>query len=144
MIREDAMIEKVDHIGIAVHSIESALCVYEKLLGLTLIGEEIVESQGVKVAFLETPSAKIELLEPLEQKGAIFSFLNKRGEGIHHIAFRVQNIRAKIQELESKGLTMIDNKPRIGARGALIAFLHPSSTHKVLIELCEKGGDQRV
>ncbi|KOO43994.1 methylmalonyl-CoA epimerase [Priestia koreensis] len=136
------MVEKVDHIGIAVQSIESALPFYVESLGLTLIGTEVVESQKVKVAFLNAGNVKLELLEPTADNSPIAAFITKRGEGIHHIAVGVTSIEERIQELQTSGVKMIDLLPRKGAAGANIAFLHPKSASGVLYELCEKQKEE--
>ena len=134
------MIKKVDHIGIAVKSLEEALPYYTDVLELELLGIETVESQKVKVAFIKAGETKLELLEPMGNEGAIAKFIEKRGEGIHHIALGVESIEARIQEIKTKGIKMIDEQPRIGAGGAHVAFMHPKSTGSVLYELCEKNG----
>ena len=132
------MIKKVDHIGIAVKNLEETLKFYEEVLGIKFIGTEIVEQQMVKVAFLPIGDTEIELLESTEEGGPISKFIEKRGEGIQHIAYKVDNIEKAIEEIKAKGIRMIDEKPRYGAGGAKIAFLHPKSTFGVLIELCER------
>ncbi|NMB08369.1 MAG: methylmalonyl-CoA epimerase [Tissierellia bacterium] len=132
------MVKKVDHIGIAVKNLEEALEFYENTLGMKCVETEIVEEQKVKVAFLPIGDTEVELLESTEEDGPIAKFIEKRGEGIQHIAYRVDNIEEAIEELKSKGIRMIDEKPRYGAGGAKIAFLHPKSTFGVLIELCER------
>lgn len=133
------MIKKVDHIGIAVTSIEQSLSYYQDVLGLKVEGTETVESQGVKVAFLDAGNTKLELLEPLSEESPVAKFISKRGEGIHHIALGVESIQARIDEMKDKGIVMIDNTPRTGAHEAKVAFLHPKSTAGVLYELCERG-----
>ncbi|NSL50418.1 methylmalonyl-CoA epimerase [Calidifontibacillus erzurumensis] len=132
------MAKKIDHIGIAVKSIEASLPIYTEHLKLKLMGIEEVESEGVKVAFLKVGESKIELLEPLHDESPIAKFLEKKGEGIHHIALGVDDIKGRIQEIKEKGLRMINDEPKTGAGGAQIAFLHPKSTGGVLYELCEK------
>lgn len=134
------MIKKVDHIGIAVRSLENTLPFYTEVLQLPLLGIEVVESQKVKVAFLKAGETKLELLEPTSAESTIASFIEKRGEGIHHVALGVESIEARISEMKEKGIRMIDEQPRPGAGGADIAFLHPKSTAGVLVELCEKKG----
>lgn len=134
------MIEKVDHIGIAVRSLQTALPFYTDVLKLPLLGIEEVESQKVKVAFLKAGETKLELLEPTSENSTIASFIEKRGEGIHHIALGVESIEARIIEMKEQGIRMIDDQPRLGAGGAHIAFMHPKSTAGVLYELCEKKG----
>nr|WP_295974183.1 methylmalonyl-CoA epimerase [uncultured Bacillus sp.] len=134
------MINKVDHIGIAVISLEESLPYYTDVLKLKLLGIEAVESQKVKVAFLDTGNTHIELLEPIGNDGAIAKFIEKRGQGIHHIALGVTSIEERIQEIKEQGIKMIDAESRLGAGGAHVAFMHPKSTGSVLFELCEKKG----
>lgn len=128
---------KIDHIGIAVKSIEKSKKFYEDL-GLTVEKIEEVEEQGVKVAFFNISQSKIELLETTKE-GSISRFIEKRGEGIHHIAIEVEDIEKKVDELLSKGYEMVDKTIKIGAEGKKIAFVHPKSSSGVLIELTEKG-----
>ncbi|WP_079516346.1 methylmalonyl-CoA epimerase [Rossellomorea marisflavi] len=130
--------KKVDHIGVAVRSIEDALPFYEGVLGIPLLKVEEVDNQGVKVAFLDAGNLKIELLEPISDQSPVSGFIEKRGEGLHHIAFSVETIEERIQELKEKGVRMIDENPKTGAGGASVAFLHPKSSKGVLYELCEK------
>ncbi|MGG3563472.1 methylmalonyl-CoA epimerase [Neobacillus rhizosphaerae] len=134
------MIRKVDHIGIAVRSLENTLPFYTNVLQLSLLGIEEVESQKVKVAFLEAGGTKLELLEPTSEESPIAKFIQKRGEGIHHVALGVESIEERISEMKEKGIQMIDQQPRLGAGGAHIAFMHPKSSTGVLYELCEKKG----
>lgn len=130
--------KKVDHIGIAVQSIEKVLPFYTETLGLSLLEIEEVQSEKVKVAFIDGGNIKLELLEPLDETSAIASFLSKKGEGIHHVAFGVAGIQERIQELQEKGVRMIHEQPKPGAGGAQVAFMHPKSAHGVLYELCDK------
>ncbi|MBB5326172.1 methylmalonyl-CoA/ethylmalonyl-CoA epimerase [Anoxybacillus tepidamans] len=132
--------KKIDHIGIAVTSIEKALPFYVDILELELLGIEEVESEKVKVAFLKLGESKIELLEPTAPDSAVATFIEKRGEGIHHVALGVDDIQARIDELKTKGIRMIHDAAKTGAGGALVAFMHPKSAHGVLYELCEKTG----
>lgn len=132
------MIKKIDHLGIAVKSIDEALKVYEDILGLECSGQEIVEEQKVKVAFIPIGESNIELLESTSPDSAVAKFIEKRGEGIQHIALQVDNIEKLLEDLKQKGIRLIDEKPRIGAGGAKIAFIHPKDTKGVLIELCER------
>jgi methylmalonyl-CoA/ethylmalonyl-CoA epimerase len=134
------MIKKVDHIGIAVRSLETTLPFYTEVLKLPLLGIEEVESQMVRVAFLKAGETKLELLEPTTKESTIAQFIEKRGEGMHHIALGVNSIEERIIEMKEKGIRMIDEEPRIGAGGAHIAFMHPKSSTGVLVELCEKKG----
>ena len=133
-----SVFEKIDHIGIAVADLEKALSFYRDQIGLEFKGTEVVEEQKVKVAFFPVGESKIELLESTEPSGPVGIFIEKKGEGIHHLSFRVINIEEKLKELKEKGIALIDEKPRYGAGGAKIAFLHPKSTGGVLIEICER------
>ncbi|MGD9567999.1 MAG: methylmalonyl-CoA epimerase [Sedimentibacter sp.] len=132
------MVQKVDHIGIAVKNLEESLKFYEAALGLKPVGTEVVAEQKVKVAFLPTGDSEIELLEATSEDSPIAKFIEKNGEGVQHIAYRVENVETAIAEMKEKGIRMIDEKPRYGAGGAKIAFCHPKSTGGVLIELCQR------
>jgi methylmalonyl-CoA/ethylmalonyl-CoA epimerase len=134
------MIKKVDHIGIAVKSLADTLPFYTDVLKLPLIGIEEVDSQKVKVAFLQAGDTKLELLEPTTEESSIAKFIEKRGEGIHHVALGVESIEERIVEMNVQGIRMIDDHPRPGAGGAQIAFMHPKAASGVLYELCEKKG----
>jgi methylmalonyl-CoA/ethylmalonyl-CoA epimerase len=138
---------KLDHVGIAVESLDEALKLYSGLLGLELAGMETIDEQKVRTAFLPIGAGPyglggrgtdIELLESTDPEGPIGAFIAKRGPGIQHIAFRVEDIDAALAELKSSGIRLIDEKPRYGAGGARIAFLHPKATGGVLVELCER------
>ena len=129
----------VDHIGIAVKCIDKSSQYYIETLGLKLLAIEEVVSQNVRVAFIDAGNIKIELLEPLSEEGPIANFLKKRGEGVHHIAFGVTDIRTRMAELEEKGVQLLQDEPKPGAGGAEVAFLHPKSSYGVLYELCEKS-----
>ena len=131
---------KVDHVGIAVKSIDVSIDYYIHTLGLTLLAVEEVPSQNVRVAFIDAGNIKLELLEPLGEDGAIAKFIEKRGEGVHHIAFGVIDIRSRMDELREKGVQLLQEEPKIGAGGAEVAFLHPKSSFGVLYELCDKSG----
>lgn len=131
-------ISHIEHLGIAVKSIEEQLPYYEGVLGLKCYNIEVVEDQKVKTAFFKVGQTKIELLEPTSPDSTIAKFIEKKGEGIHHIAFSVQDgVANALSELEGKGVQLIDKAPRGGAEGLSIAFLHPKSTGSVLTELCE-------
>jgi methylmalonyl-CoA/ethylmalonyl-CoA epimerase len=132
------VVEKVDHIGIAVSNLDDAIKLYKDVLGLELHGIEEVEEQKVKVAFLPVGDTEIELLESTSPEGPIARYIEAKGQGIQHIAFQVDDIEAALEEMRVKGMRLIDEKPRYGAGGAKIAFLHPKSTNGVLIELCER------
>ncbi|MDQ6599563.1 MULTISPECIES: methylmalonyl-CoA epimerase [Bacillus] len=134
------MIKKVDHIGIAVQSLEKALPFYTEVLKLPLIAIEEVASEKLKVAFLSAGETKIELLEPASPESTVAKFIEKRGEGIHHVALGVESIEERIREMKENGIRMISDEPKIGAGGAHVAFMHPKSASGVLYELCEKKG----
>ena len=136
-LRGGAMIKKIDHIAIVVRSIEEALPTYEGALGLELTEVEEMPEQAVKIAFLPVGESEIELVEPLTTDSGVARFLEKRGEGLHHICLEVEDIEAALQDLAAKGVRLIDEQPRQGAHGR-VAFLHPKSAHGVLIELIEK------
>ena len=131
-------LQKIDHIGIAVKSIDQALSVYEGVLGLKPAGLEEVADQKVRVAFLPLGDSEVELLESTSPDGAIARYIEKNGEGVQHVAFRVDDLEATLARLKERGVRLIDEKPRYGAGGARIAFLHPKATGGVLIELCER------
>lgn len=132
------MVTKIDHIGVAVKNLEESLKYYQETLGLELHGVEIVEEQKVKVAFLPIGDTEIELLESTDAEGPIAKYIDMKGEGVQHIAYRVDDIEKAIADMLSKGVKMIDEKPRYGAGGAKIAFCHPKSTNGVLVELCQR------
>lgn len=132
------MVKKIDHIGIAVKDLDAALKFYQESLGIELAGVEVVEEQKVRVAFLPIGDTEIELLESTEADGPIARHIEKRGEGVQHLAVRVENIEEAIADMKEKGVRMIDETPRYGAGGARIAFCHPKSTGSVLIELTER------
>ena len=132
------MVHKVDHIGVAVSNLEEALKIYTDVLGLKLHGTEVVEEQKVRVAFMPVGDTEIELLESTDAEGPIAKYIEKRGEGIQHVAFRVDDIEEALEQMRQQGVRLIDEKPRYGAGGARIAFLHPKATGGVLVELCER------
>lgn len=129
---------KIDHLGIAVRSIEESLTFYRDGLGLEISGTERVEDQEVKVAFLPVGEARIELLEPFAADTPVGRFIAKRGEGLHHISYEVEDLSSKLKELSSRGIRVLDGYPRPGAEGKLVAFLHPASANGVLVELVER------
>lgn len=128
---------KLDHIGIATRQIDEALSLWQGTLGLTLDHREEVTDQGVRVGMLAIGDTHVELLEPLSKDSPVGKFLDKRGPGIHHIAIRVDDIRTELAKLKSNGARLIDEEPRVGAGGCLVAFVHPASTGGVLLELVE-------
>jgi methylmalonyl-CoA/ethylmalonyl-CoA epimerase len=129
---------KLDHIGVAVKSIEEALKLYEGVLGLKLEEVETVEEQNVKVAFLPVGDTEIELLESTSPDGPIAKYIERKGEGMQHLAFKVESIEDALKTLKAKGVRLIDETPRMGAGGAKIAFVHPKETFGVMIELSER------
>jgi methylmalonyl-CoA/ethylmalonyl-CoA epimerase len=130
----------VNHIGIAVHSIDAQRAFYEGTLGAVFEGVEVVPDQKVRVGFFRVGDVRFELLEPAEPASTVAAFLEKKGEGLHHVALTVESIEARIAELKQAGVRMIDETPRPGAHHMRIAFLHPRSTFGVLTELCEPAG----
>lgn len=131
------MMRKIEHLGIAVKDLETANAIFTDLLGAEPYKEEAVESENVITSFFKVGETKIELLQATSEDSAIHSFIEKRGEGIHHIAFDVADIEAEIERLSGLGYTLIHKKPKAGADGKIIAFLHPRSTSRVLVELCQ-------
>ncbi len=128
----------IEHIGIAVKSLDVSIPYYENILGLKCYAIEEVADQKVKTAFFKAGQTKLELLEPTDAQSPVAKFIEKRGEGIHHIAFAVDGVEQALEEAAEKGVRLIDKQPRAGAEGLNIAFLHPKSTFGVLTELCEK------
>jgi methylmalonyl-CoA/ethylmalonyl-CoA epimerase len=131
-------IKHIDHIGIAVKSIDEGKKFYTDILGLKMQKTEVIEEQKVKTGFFPITDSELELLEATEPDGPVAKYIESRGEGVQHIAFRVENIEEALRELKEKGVRLIDQEPRKGAGGARIAFIHPKETHGVLVELCEK------
>ena len=130
---------KINHLGIATKGIEQALKFWEDALGLENIHTEVVEDQKVRVAMLPLGESRIELLEPTSDDSPISKFLEKRGGGIHHIAVEVEDIEVSLKKLKGQGMRLIDETPRIGAEGCLVAFVHPSSANGVLLELVQQN-----
>jgi len=129
---------KIDHLGIAVNSIDEGKNFWSGMLGLDFEGTETVSEQKVTTAFFPVGESEVELLESTAPDGPVAKYIEKRGQGIQHVAFRVENIEEALEELKAKGVKLIDETPRKGAGGAKIAFLHPKSTSGVLVELCER------
>jgi methylmalonyl-CoA/ethylmalonyl-CoA epimerase len=132
------MFRKIEHLGIAVNNMEEALKIYEDLLGQNCYKIEVVESEFVKTAFIQVGESKIELLEATHSDSAIAKFLEKKGQGFHHVAFDVENIDSEINRLVEKGFELIHKTPKDGADNKRIAFLHPKSTNGLLVELCQE------
>jgi methylmalonyl-CoA/ethylmalonyl-CoA epimerase len=130
---------KIDHLGIAVNSIDDGKNFWAGVLGLNFEGAETVAEQKVTTAFFPVGESEVELLESTAPDGPVAKYIEKRGQGIQHVAFRVENIDEALAELKEKGVQLIDQQPRIGAGGARIAFLHPKATNGVLVELCQRG-----
>ena len=130
-------ISHIEHIGIAVPNLEEAIKYYEDVLGLKCYKKEVVEDQKVTTAFIKVGDVKIELLEPTSEDSTIAKFIEKRGQGVHHVAFAVEGVEDALADAAAKGVQLIDKAPRPGAEGLSIAFLHPKSTMGVLTELCE-------
>ncbi len=128
---------KPEHIGIAVNSLETSIPLFEKLLNSTCYKTEIVESENVNTAFFLSGETKIELLESILPNGIISKFIEKKGEGIHHIAFEVADIKAEIERLKKEGFILLSDEPKQGADNKLVCFLHPKSANNILIELCQ-------
>lgn len=130
--------KSIEHLGIAVKSLESAIPLYEKLLNTPCYKTELVEQEGVNTAFFMTGTQKIELLESTQPEGVIAKFIARKGEGIHHIAFAVEDIEQEMQRLVAQGFTLLNEKPKKGADNKWVCFLHPKDTHGVLVELCQE------
>ncbi|MGH9761112.1 MAG: methylmalonyl-CoA epimerase [Blastocatellia bacterium] len=130
---------KIDHLGIAVRSLHAALPFYRNVLGLEVAGTETVEDQGVKVAMLPIGGSRIELLEPVAEDSVVGRFIAKKGEGLHHICYEIEELESKLGDLRSRGIRLLDGYPRRGAGGRLVAFVHPASAGGVLVELVEKS-----
>jgi methylmalonyl-CoA epimerase len=129
----------LDHVGIAVHSLDDSLPLFESITGVKGYGRETVESQGVEVVFVGEGAGRLELLAPLRPDSAVARFLEKRGPGMHHLCYRVDDVAAELAAYEARGAQLIDRAPRPGAHGHQVAFLHPKSTGGVLVELLQHG-----
>ena len=134
------MVRKIEHIGIAVKNLEEANKTYERLLGVAPYKQEGVASEGVMTSFFETGESKIELLEGTTEDSAITKFVAKKGEGIHHIAFDVEDIHAEMERLRNEGFKVLNAEPKDGADNKLVCFVHPKDIHGVLVELCQEKG----
>ena len=132
------MLKKIEHIGIAVKDLEVSNRLYTKLLGTKHYKTEFVDSESVKISFFKVGENKIELLQATNPESAIAKFINKKGEGVHHVAFEVENIEAEIKRLIDEGFELIDDTPKLGADNKIIVFLHPKSSGGVLVELCQE------
>jgi len=130
---------KIDHLGIAVKSIDTSLTFYRDVLGIEVSGRENVDDQGVTVALLPVGDSRIELLQPSADESPVGRFIAKRGEGLHHICYEVEDLESKLSEMKSSGVRVLEGYPRRGAEGKLVAFLHPASANGVLVELVQKA-----
>ena len=130
--------KKIEHIGIAVKSFSISIPLFEKLLNTNCYKTEVVKSENVNTAFFKTGETKIELLESIDPDGVIAKFIEKKGEGIHHIAFDVDDIKAEMNRMKQEGFILLNDKPKKGADNKLICFLHPKTTNGILIELCQE------
>ncbi len=133
------MIARIDHLGIAVNSLEEGLALWGDLLGLESAGAETVAEQGVRTAFLNVGDTRLELLEPTGPDTPVGRFLQKRGPGFHHVCFLVDDLEAALRQLQERGMRLVDQQPRNGAEGSKVAFLHPASTGGLLVELKQKA-----
>jgi len=133
------LMENIDHIGIAVKDLDERVIYYSNVLGMKVINVEEVASEEVKVAFIDAGNTHIELLEPLTKESAIYKFLEKRGEGIHHIALAVTDIEQEMERMRAEGARLLSDKPKIGAGGAKVVFIHPKSSYGVLYELVDRS-----
>ncbi len=133
---------KLEHIGIAVNSLEASIPLFEKLLNTNCYKTEVVESENVRTAFFQKRDTKVELLESSAPDGVIAKYIEKKGEGIHHLAFEVENIEKEIERLQNEGFVFVNNVPKKGADNKLICFLHPKETNGVLIEICQEMVDK--
>jgi methylmalonyl-CoA/ethylmalonyl-CoA epimerase len=143
-LHKTIIMKHIDHIGIAVKNIVTSVSIFEKLLNTSCYKKESVSSENVITAFFKTGETKIELLQDENENGVISRFIEKRGEGIHHIAFEVENIYDEISRLKKEGFTILNEIPRKGADNKMVCFLHPKSSNSVLIELCEEIKNQRT
>lgn len=135
------MLSAIDHVGVAVPSIDSALALYRDALGMPLVHRERVTEQGVDAALLDVGDGHIELLEPLDPDTAVGKYLSRRGPGLHHVAYRVVSVEETLEACAAAGLRLIDETPRVGIRGSRVAFLHPSSTGGVLTEIVQPASE---
>jgi len=135
------MLSTIDHVGVAVDDIDAALALYRDSLGMPLVHRETVAEQGVEAALLDVGDGHVELLQPLGPETAVGKFLASRGPGLHHVAYRVENVERTLSALAAAGLRLIDEHPRAGIRGSRVAFVHPASTGGVLTEIVQPAGD---
>ena len=136
------MLSTIDHVGVAVEDIDVALALYRDTLGMPLVHRETVAEQGVDAALLDVGDGHVELLQPLGPETAVAKFLERRGPGLHHVAYRVGDVEQTLSELAAAGLRLIDERPRTGIRGSRVAFVHPASTGGVLIEIVQPASEE--
>jgi methylmalonyl-CoA/ethylmalonyl-CoA epimerase len=137
------MLERIDHVGVAVSDLDGAIALYEDRLGMPVVHRETVESQGVEAVLLDIGDGHVELLQPLTPESPVGRFIEKRGEGLHHVAYATDDLAAELSRLAEAGLELIDSAPRRGIRDSLVAFVHPRSTGGVLTELVQPAGEHR-
>ncbi|MGH2963718.1 MAG: methylmalonyl-CoA epimerase [Solirubrobacterales bacterium] len=135
------MFDRIDHVGVAVADLDTAATLYEGTFGMSLAHRERVESQGVEAALLDVGDGHVELLQPLGPETVVGRFIERRGEGLHHVAYAVEDIDASLDRLRDAGVELIDEEPRAGIRGSRVAFLHPNATGSVLTEIVEPAGE---
>jgi methylmalonyl-CoA/ethylmalonyl-CoA epimerase len=131
------MLDRIDHTGVAVDDLDAAIKIYEEVLGMPLVHRETVAEQGVEAVLLDVGDGHVELLSPLGEDTPVGKFLARKGPGLHHVAYAVEDIEATLEQLSAAGVELIDAKPRVGIRGSLVAFLHPRSTGGVLTEIVQ-------
>jgi methylmalonyl-CoA/ethylmalonyl-CoA epimerase len=131
------MFGRIDHVGVAVRDLDAAVTLYEDTFGMPVAHRETVDSQGVEAVLLDVGDGHVELLRPLGPETAVGKFLDKRGEGLHHVAYAVDDIDSTLEQLRSAGVELIDSEPRVGIRGSRVAFVHPKATGRVLTEIVE-------
>jgi methylmalonyl-CoA/ethylmalonyl-CoA epimerase len=135
------MLSAIDHIGVAVRDLDAAIALYRDTLGMELVHRETVGEQGLEAALLEVDGSHIELLQPLEPDTTVGKFLGRRGPGLHHVAYRVDDVADTLRELAAAGVRLIDKQPRTGIRNSLVAFIHPTATGRVLTEIVQPAED---
>jgi methylmalonyl-CoA/ethylmalonyl-CoA epimerase len=135
------MFDRIDHVGLAVSDLDESISLYERTFGMPMVHRERVESQGVEAVLLDVGDGHVELLQPLGPETVVGKFITKRGEGLHHVAYAVEDIDAALEQLKDAGVKLIDEQARIGIRGSRVAFLHPAATGSVLTELVEPVED---
>jgi methylmalonyl-CoA/ethylmalonyl-CoA epimerase len=136
-----AMLDRIDHVGVAVSDLDAGIALYEGTFGMPMAHRETVKSQGVEAALLDVGDGHVELLRPLGPESVVAKFIERRGEGLHHVAYAVEDIDATLERLKAEGVALIDEQARVGIRGTRVAFLHPKATGSVLTEIVEPRGE---